>query len=88
MNTERMTGMPIRELVEIFNDPSRFNRCLRLEMNEKDRVSGTLSATMKLTMLPNVTGIELVCCKDFLFVALRVPVKPGLSRSFQDVSTY
>ena len=34
-----MTGIPIRELVEIFNDPSRFNRCLRLEMNEKDRVS-------------------------------------------------
>ena len=34
-----MTGIPIREMVEIFNDPSRFNRYLRLEMNEKDRVS-------------------------------------------------
>ena len=34
-----MTGIPIRELVEIFNDPSHFNRCLRLEINEKERVS-------------------------------------------------
>ena len=34
-----MTGIPIRELVEICNNPSRFNRCLRLEMNEKDLVS-------------------------------------------------
>ena len=34
-----MTRIPIRELVEILNDPLRFNRFLRLEMNEKDRVS-------------------------------------------------
>ena len=34
-----MTGMLIRELVEIFSNPLRFNRCLRLEMNEKDWVS-------------------------------------------------
>ena len=69
-----VTGMPIRELVEILNDPSRFNRCLRLEMNEKDQVSQApwalrTNKSKKLTILPNVTGIELVCCKDFLFTS-------------------
>ena len=78
-----MTGMLIRELVEIFSNPSRFNRCLRLETNEKARVSQApwalrTNKNKKLPIQLYVNGIELVCCKVFLIISCLILAKKGL----------